>query len=95
MKMRFECLEVITSAQKLVYTHIACSVVVPACRRPFVPSLEVKVFESRIKRSERYNFISAAERLVKRGGSLNLEHTCVSLLVNLDRSNYSFSRCLL
>jgi hypothetical protein len=61
--MRFECLEVITSTLKLAYTNIARSAVVPACSRPFVPSsLEVKVFETRIKRSERYNFISAAER---------------------------------
>lgn len=47
--MRFECLEVITSTQKLVYRHIARSAVVPACSRSFVPSsLEVKVFETRL-----------------------------------------------
>ena len=80
------CEDYFDARDNVLYKHIARHAVVPACFAFLPRSLRVGVLDTRIGRSERYDFASAAEQWPKLGGILNSAYTSVLLLVSLDVS---------
>lgn len=83
---RGSCEDYFDARDNVLYTHIARYAVVPACFAFLPRLLRVVVLDTRIGRSERYDFTSAAEQWPKLGGILNSAYTSVLLLVSLDVS---------